>query len=244
MSNALEVSGEERRLRIADIANMEGVLVKAQVSKTWAWIFLPKGWVYDAKLIVFAFNSMQEFVVLQNTFHWEWSIQYGTTLRLDMSYTPTTNFETFPFPTSTSNLNDIGDRYYTHRQNIMLTRQEGLTKTYNRFHNPDETAVDIQTLRELHIEMDYAVAAAYGWQDLDLAKLEKAILNDLLGPLGGEEEELDEDNVSDRYLVGLLAPQQRRINLEQEDELAVAGIGTAEEGSTEVSVPPKETMFP
>ncbi len=76
------------------------------------------------------------------------------------------------------------------------------------------------------------------------AKLEKAILNDLLGPAGGEEEELDEDNVSDRYLVGLLAPQQRRINLEQEDELAVAGIGTAEEGSTEVSVPPKETMFP
>lgn len=76
------------------------------------------------------------------------------------------------------------------------------------------------------------------------AKLEKAILNDLLGPAGGEEEELDEDNVSDRYLVGLLAPQQRRINLEQEDELAVAGIGTAEEGSTEVSVPPTETMFP
>ncbi len=28
---------------------------------------------------------------------------------------------------------------------------------------------------------------------------------------------LDEDNVSDRYLVGLLAPQQRRINLEQQD---------------------------
>lgn len=51
----------------------------------------------------------------------------------------------------------------------MQTRQEGLTKTYNRFHNPDETAADIQQLRELHIEMDNAVAAAYGWQDLELS---------------------------------------------------------------------------
>ena len=46
--------------------------------------------------------------------------------------------------------------------------KKGLTKTYNRFHNPDETAADIQKLRDLHVEMDYAVAAAYGWTDLDL----------------------------------------------------------------------------
>ena len=50
----------------------------------------------------------------------------------------------------------------------MLTRQEGLTKTYNRFHNPDESAADIQRLRDLHVEMDRAVAAAYGWSDLEL----------------------------------------------------------------------------
>jgi len=50
----------------------------------------------------------------------------------------------------------------------MLARQEGLTKTYNRFHKPDETAEDIQKLRELHVEMDQAVASAYGWTDLDL----------------------------------------------------------------------------
>lgn len=100
-------------------------------------------------------------------------------------------------------------------------------------------------------------------------ELEKAVLADLLGPAGGEEEEVDEDSVSDRYLVGLLAPQQRRISAEtinksvvadevqdelfrevdyQQpellDELAVVGKGTVEEGTTEVSVPPAETMFP
>ncbi|MBO0350320.1 hypothetical protein J0895_14635, partial [Phormidium pseudopriestleyi FRX01] len=37
-----------------------------------------------------------------------------------------------------------------------------------RFHDPEETAKDIQTLRELHIQMDNAVATAYGWTDLPL----------------------------------------------------------------------------
>ncbi|MFN9287368.1 MAG: hypothetical protein ACK6EB_04800, partial [Planctomyces sp.] len=40
--------------------------------------------------------------------------------------------------------------------------------TYNRFHAPNEPSADIQKLRDLHVEMDNAVAAAYGWTDLNL----------------------------------------------------------------------------
>ena len=43
---------------------------------------------------------------------------------------------------------------------------EGLTKTYNRFHDPDERSPDIHKLRELHAAMDWAVLDAYGWTDL------------------------------------------------------------------------------
>ena len=50
----------------------------------------------------------------------------------------------------------------------MLDRQEGLTKTYNRVHDPDEHADDIVRLREIHVVLDYAVRDAYGWDDLDL----------------------------------------------------------------------------
>ncbi len=35
-------------------------------------------------------------------------------------------------------------------------------------HILNETAPDIAELRRLHVEMDQAVAAAYGWADLDL----------------------------------------------------------------------------
>jgi hypothetical protein len=79
-------------------------------------------------------------------------------------------FETYPFPLllSQSSLKNLGELYHEHRRQIMLARQEGLTATYNRFHNPKEKSADIARLRQLHVEMDNAVAAAYGWGDLDL----------------------------------------------------------------------------
>ena len=36
-------------------------------------------------------------------------------------------------------------------------------------------------------------------------ELEQMVLKDLLGPVGGPEEEIDEPSVRDRYLVGMLA---------------------------------------
>ena len=48
----------------------------------------------------------------------------------------------------------------------MVHNNEGLTKTYNRFHDPDEITDDIARLRELHAVMDMAVLRAYGWADL------------------------------------------------------------------------------
>jgi hypothetical protein len=44
----------------------------------------------------------------------------------------------------------------------------GLTEAYNRMHVPGEYAEDVQRLRILHKTLDEAVAAAYGWTDLDL----------------------------------------------------------------------------
>ena len=40
------------------------------------------------------------------------------------------------------------------------------------------------------------------------AELEAMVLGDLLGPAGGQDEELTERTVRDRYLVGVLAPSR------------------------------------
>jgi hypothetical protein len=118
-------------------------------------------------MVVFALHAYPLYSILSSSLHEIWAWEYGSTLGgHTLRYSPTDCFETFPFPDRTDTLEAIGERYYTHRQTIMQTRQQGLTKTYNRFHDPTCTDPDIQTLRDLHIQMDKAVAAAYGWHDL------------------------------------------------------------------------------
>jgi hypothetical protein len=117
------------------------------------------------------FDTLPEwkfFSVLQSHLHYRWAWHYSSTMRTDINYSPSDCFETFPFPARLTGLDTIGERYHEHRRQTMFARQEGLTKTYNRFHNPEEAGSDIQKLRQLHVEMDHAVAAAYGWTDLDL----------------------------------------------------------------------------
>jgi hypothetical protein len=50
----------------------------------------------------------------------------------------------------------------------MLARQAGLTKTYNVVHDPRCKDSDIAELREIHRQVDHAVAHAYGWDGLEL----------------------------------------------------------------------------
>lgn len=150
------------------IAALPRVLVLARVSKTVAFTFVPNNSIFSEQIVVFPFKCARYFAVMQSVVHIEWAWKYSSSLKGDLRYTPTDCFETFPFLENLDNLDNIGERYHEHRRQIMLDRQEGLTKTYNRFHNPAESAEDIAELRRLHAEMDQAVAAAYGWMALDL----------------------------------------------------------------------------
>jgi len=88
----------------------------------------------------------------------------------DLTYNPSDVFETFPFPvgwTADPALEAAGEAYYSFRADLMRDNDEGLTKTYNRFHDAEQHDPDIIRLRELHAEMDRAVLEAYGWNDID-----------------------------------------------------------------------------
>jgi hypothetical protein len=58
-------------------------------------------------------------------------------------------------------LESAGSSYYQLRAVLMARKDEGLTKTYNRFHDPDERDPDILKLRDLHAAMDRVVLDAY-----------------------------------------------------------------------------------
>ena len=77
-------------------------------------------------------------------------------------------------------------------------------------------------------------------------ELTAMIVNDLLGPAGGSEEELDqrEDRVTGRYLVGMLAPKSTPVEAEGQDALGTDDEDDAEVGPTEASTTPVSTFFP
>jgi hypothetical protein len=118
---------------------------------------------------VIADDRWSVFAVLSSSLHEVWARFYSSTLETRLKYIISDAFETFAFPEEIERLEDFGKNYGEYRSETMLVRQEGLTTTYNLFHNPDEHAADITRLRELRVELDRAVAAAYGWDDLDLA---------------------------------------------------------------------------
>ena len=101
--------------------------------------------------------------------HELWARFFGSSLKDDIRYTPSDCFRTFPFPAAfetKSGLKSVGEAYHAFRARLMVARNEGLTKTYNRFHARGENGGDTARLRILHHQMDVAVLHAYGWDDL------------------------------------------------------------------------------
>ena len=119
---------------------------------------------------MFPFRAFAPFSLLQSRLHDVWVRFASSTFEDRLGYRPSDCFETFPFPVhaeADAPLERSGESYYNFRAALMVRNDEGLTKTYNRFHDPDERDPDILKLRELHAAMDRAVLDAYGWHDLD-----------------------------------------------------------------------------
>jgi hypothetical protein len=151
------------------IRGLDRVLVISQVSKYFVFAFLPTGMVYSHRLYVVALDSWAAFAMLQSSPHDLWARFFGSTLEDRPMYATDSCFETFPFPeswASSAALREAGRAFYEFRAGLMVRNAEGLTKTYNRFHDPDEREPVILKLRELHDRMDRAVLDAYGWTDL------------------------------------------------------------------------------
>lgn len=130
---------------------------------------VPNNHVFAKTLAVFAYPNLSPFAVLQCRIHEIWARFFSSSMKDDLRYAPSDCFETFPFPQNyetDATLEAIGQTYHDHRATLMVDANEGMTKTYNRFHKQSETGAAIERLRALHDEMDRAVLRAYGWDDL------------------------------------------------------------------------------
>ncbi len=163
------------------IRDMPYVWVVAETSKYVAVVRAPSNIIFAHTVVVFAKNSYRFFAAVASTMHADWMESHSSSLETRLKYTLADGFGTFPFPpsalggndpshneTDSSVLEKAGEVFHSHRTSVMVARQEGITGTYNRLHDPKEKSTDIERLRTLHRELDQAVATDYRWGDLDL----------------------------------------------------------------------------
>jgi len=148
------------------IHGLERVLVISRVGQHGLFTFLHTGSVFAETIVVLAFASPAALAVIQSRIHESWALFFASSLEERLRYGPSDCFEPFPFPAgweADGPLEAAGRAYCDFRAALMVRNNEGLTKTYNRFHDPDETDPDILKLRDLHAAMDRAVLDAFGW---------------------------------------------------------------------------------
>jgi type II restriction/modification system DNA methylase subunit YeeA len=149
--------------------------VTPEVAKHRLFAWLPTSTVPDHQLIVFAREDDYFFGVLHSKVHELWARAMGTQLREAESgfrYTPSTTFETFPFPwppgkepQDDPRVTAIGEvaRKLVELRDAWLN-EPGLTevalkkRTLTNLYNERPPWLD-----EAHKELDRAVFDAYGW---------------------------------------------------------------------------------
>ena len=157
------------------LAQRTQVLAQPFTTKYVAPCFVDAKQVFASPLVVIDSDSQAVFAVLQSSLHDAWVRKYASKMGDRVRYSTSDCFETFPFPqgllhddSSCSELDSVGTQYYDFRKGIIQTKWLSLTDVNNELHNPASSLPDIDRLRNIHVQLDNTVSAAYGWSDLDL----------------------------------------------------------------------------
>jgi hypothetical protein len=213
--------------------SLSRMLMHPYVSSHLAFGFIPRGTMIACPHYAFAIDAYLGFAILQSRTHEVWVRFFASSLRDFLTYNGVICAETFPFPIRygpNEELEASGRQYYEHRATLMVQNHEGLTETYHRFHNPDDHAMGIVRLRELHAEMDRAVLKSYGWQDINPACEfypefdDEDSIEDDSRPGGKRYRYRWPDDVRDDVLARLL--ELNRTRAEEEAQLTAAAAAT------------------
>lgn len=168
------------------VKDLRRIIVTPAVSKYRLFVWMLNDVVVDHACIVFARDDDYFFGVLHSRIHELWALRMGTSLEDRPRYTPTTTFETFPFPFPPGQEPPDDPRVQA-----IAEAARSLVEKRNRWLNPDGADVEElkkrtltnlynqrpQWLANAHAALDAAVFAAYGW---DATMGDEAVLAALL----------------------------------------------------------------
>jgi hypothetical protein len=149
------------------LSGLSRYIVTPCLTKHRLFVWLPRGTLPDHQVIAFACDDDCSFGVLQSQPHEIWALSLGTQLETRPRYTPTSAFETFPFPVdptadavrevegAASRLNELRVGW---QDPPGASPGELAKRTLTNLYNSPPT-----WLAQAHERLDCAVHAAYGW---------------------------------------------------------------------------------
>ncbi|MEF2278365.1 type IIL restriction-modification enzyme MmeI [Deinococcus sp. YIM 134068] len=174
------VLGHSRPVFRAFTAGLSRYVVTLETAKHQVFQFIDASVIPDSTLVTFGFDDAYMLGVLSSRSHVLWSLAQGGTLEDRPRYNKTTCFETFPFPDASevqkARIRELAQNMDDHRKarqvlypaltitglyNVLAKLRSGEPLDAGEQRTHDQGLVTV--LKELHDELDTAVAAAYGW---------------------------------------------------------------------------------
>ncbi len=164
-------------------ATLARYLVTPMTAKHRLFLLESKETLPDQGLVPIASDDSFTLGILSSRLHVLWALVQGGTLESRPRYNQSRCFDTFPFPHASSEqqaqIRELAERLDAHRKRQQVQHPElTLTGMYNVLEKlrvgellnaKDKTIHEqglVSLLRELHDDLDSAVFAAYGWDDL------------------------------------------------------------------------------
>ncbi|MFY0632906.1 MAG: class I SAM-dependent DNA methyltransferase [Vannielia sp.] len=174
--------GETRRELRPALATIDRYIVSTRTSKHRVFQFVDQSVTAESKLVMFALNESWQLAVLSSQHHLAFALAAGGWLGFgnDATYNHSNCFKPYPFPdptpTQRTALASLGEQLDAHRKTQQAAHPKlTLTQMYNvleklrageTIEGKDREIYDqglIGILRDLHDQIDAAVAEAYGW---------------------------------------------------------------------------------
>jgi hypothetical protein len=164
------------------LAGLPRYIATIRVAKHHFFVFLPGDILPDSALVSFATTDAFHLGVLSSRIHICWALAVGGWLGVgnDPAYNKTTCFDVFPFPAAIpaqqTRIRDLGEKLDAHRKgrqalypNLTMTGMYNVLDAlrFGRELTAKEKTIHehglVTVLRQLHDDLDAAVAEAYGW---------------------------------------------------------------------------------
>jgi type II restriction/modification system DNA methylase subunit YeeA len=121
-----------------ELPSLQRCIATPALSKHRIFVFVPKGVLPDAQLMVTLRDDYTTFGILQSRFHELWALRMGSSLEDRPRYTPSSTFETYPFPEGLTP--DISAADYAHDQRAVAIAEAAkrLNELREKWLNPPD----------------------------------------------------------------------------------------------------------